>query len=36
VAEGILAGITHYLESLGSVPHTTAVLVSRPMTASDR
>jgi N-acetylmuramoyl-L-alanine amidase len=28
VAEGILAGITHYLESMGSAPHTTALLVS--------
>jgi N-acetylmuramoyl-L-alanine amidase len=36
VAEGILAGITHYLESLGSVPHTTALLVSRPLAEAER
>ena len=36
VAEGILAGITQYLESLGSVPHTTAALVSQPQAAADR
>jgi len=29
VAEGLLAGITHYLESLGSVPHTTALLATQ-------
>ena len=28
VADGILAGITHYLESLGSAPHTTALLAT--------
>ena len=29
VAEGLLVGITHYLESLGSVPHTTALLATQ-------
>jgi len=36
VAEGILAGITNYLESLGGVPHTTAALVAGPQVATQR
>jgi N-acetylmuramoyl-L-alanine amidase len=36
VAEGILAGITHYLENLGSVSRTTATLVFRPAELADR
>jgi N-acetylmuramoyl-L-alanine amidase len=35
VAEGLLAGITRYLENLGSAPHT-AALVSRPQAAANR
>ena len=34
VAEGILAGITHYLESLGSAPHTAALISTRSPIAS--
>ena len=35
VAEGLLAGITRYLENLGSAPHTAALLVSHPV-STDR
>jgi N-acetylmuramoyl-L-alanine amidase len=34
VAEGLLAGITHYLESLGSAPHTTALLATHSTAAN--
>ncbi|HYA95571.1 MAG TPA: N-acetylmuramoyl-L-alanine amidase [Terriglobales bacterium] len=36
VAEGLLAGITQYLESLGSAPHTAALLVPPHSASADR